>query len=288
MAANDPKNIRLGPCRILWGGVDLGLTKGGVEVEVTTSTKEVVIDQFGETPINEYVTGRKLMVKCPFAETDIDSLHRLMRNTGANLVTNGAAATGTIALGSQPTANDTITVNGAAFTFKAAGSVTDVRDVPIGATVGATTANLLAVLQLSTDPRVTAATYTLSATANTITVTYGSEGTAGNAFTLAKTGTAVTVPATLTGGTAATRRRIEVQSGIGISLQATAKELVLRPVEKADNDFSEDFVVPLAGTSGQLSFAYKTNDERLFNLSFTGYIDPVTKVLFIYGDKRSA
>lgn len=287
MAANDPNNIRLGPCRILWGGVDLGLTKGGVEVEVTTSSKEVVIDQFGETPINEYITGRKLMVKCPFAETDIDSLHRLMRQTGSALVTDGARATGTIAIATQPTANDTIVVNGTTFTFKAA--ATAVRDVVIGTNAAATVANLLSALQFSTDVNVAKATYSLNtASATTIDVVFTSEGTAGNAFTLAKTGSAVTVPATLTGGTNATRKRVEVSSGIGISIQQTAKELVLRPVEKADNDFTEDFVIPLAGTSGALSFAYKTNDERLFNLSFTGFINPATKVLFIYGDKRSS
>lgn len=282
MAANDPANIRLGPCRILWGGVDLGLTKGGVEVEVSTSSKEVVIDQFGETPINEYITGRKLMVKCPFAETDIDSLHRLMRDTGSTLVTDGVRATGTIVFGSNPVVNDTIVVNGTTFTFKAA--VAGVLDVKLGATAAATAAELLAVLQFSTNANVVKATYTLSG--STITATYVTEGTAGNAFTLVKTGTAMTVPATLTGGTASTKKRVEVSSGIGVSIQTTAKELVLRPVEKADNDFTEDFVIPLAGTTGALSFAYKTNDERLFNLSFTGFINPTTKVLFLYGDKR--
>jgi hypothetical protein len=286
--ANDPKNIRLGPCRVLWGGVDLGLTKGGVEVEVTTSTKEVMVDQFGETPVNEYITGRKLSVRCPFAETDLDTLYALMKDAGATLVDDGIKASGTIQVVANPVTNDTLTVNGTVFTFKTTG-LTGVRDVKIGANAAATAQSLLAALQFSTDANVVKANYALDVAVNTtIVVTHAKTGTEGNTFTLARTGTALTVPATLTGGTASTRRRIEMSSGIGLSLLDKAKELVLRPVEKADNDYTEDFVVPLAGTSGAIQFAYQQNEERLFNLTFVGYPNPTTKVMFLYGDKRSA
>jgi hypothetical protein len=286
--ANDPKNIQLGPCRVRWGGIDLGLTKGGVEVEVTTDTKEVMVDQFGNTPVNEYITGRKLTVKCPFAETDLDTLHTLMRNSGATLVDDGVRASGTIVLGSQPPANDTVTVNGTVFTFKTAATATGLRDVAIGATQAATLQNLVTVLQSSTDAKVAEASYAITTAGTTITVTYGKTGTAGNAFTLARTGTAVTVPATLTGGVVSTRRRVEVANGVGISIQANAQELWLRPISADDNDFSQDFVVPLAGTGGGLTFAYQNDEERVFNLTFAGYPNTATRVLFVYGDKRSA
>lgn len=283
--ANDPKNIRLGPCRVRWGGVDLGLTKGGVEVDVTTSTKEVMVDQFGETPVNEYITGRKLTVKAPFAETDVDTLYTLMRTVGATKIDDGAQATGTIVLSTQPASNDTVTVNGCVFTFKTTLSAVPLNEVLIGANAAATLNNLLLALQFSTDYRVTPATYALT-NATTITVTYRQAGTAGNSFAMAKSGTAPTVSATLTGGTASTKRRIEMSNAVGISLYAAAQELVLRPQERADWDFSEDFVIPLAATSGQLQFAYKLDEERLFNLTFTGYPNLSTGVLFTYGDKR--
>ena len=45
-----------------FGGVDLGFTKGGVEVTVETETHEVTVDQMGETPINEYITSRTCTV----------------------------------------------------------------------------------------------------------------------------------------------------------------------------------------------------------------------------------
>ncbi len=285
--ANDPRNIRLGPCRVRWNGVDLGLTKGGVEVEVTTQTKEVTVDQFGDTPVNEYITGRKLMVKAPFAETDLDMLHTLMSNVGSSLVDDGVKASGSITLSGNLTANDSVTVNGVVFTVKA--SPTALTEFKLGATAAATTLNLLDMLQASTNAAVKVASFALDASnSSKINVTYNQTGTGGNAFTLAKSGTNLAVSgATLANGAASTRRRAEVTNAVGISMLNNAKELVLRPQEKADNDFSEDFVIPLAATSGQLQFAYKLDTERLFNLTFTGYPNAATGLLFVYGDKRS-
>lgn len=286
--ANNPSNIRLGPCRVRWGGIDLGLTKGGVQVEVQTSTKEVTVDQYGEAPVNEYITSRSLTVTAPFAETDIDTLHTLMSGTGSTMVGDGAKASGSITIGTGNAANnDTVTVNGVIFTFKT--TPTALRDVRIGASEAATALNLLYALQTSTSAAVVVAYYSLDTVdAKKVNINYALSGTAGNSFTLAKTSTNVTVSgATLAGGTAATAgRRVEVTSSVGTSLYTTAKELLLRPSDRADNDFSEDFVVPIAGVQGNLTFAYQLNDERLFNLTFKGYPNTVTGLLFIYGDKR--
>jgi hypothetical protein len=284
--ANDPNNIRLGPCRVRWGGVDLGLTKGGVEVEVNTSTKEVMVDQFGETPVNEYVTGRKLTVKCPFAETDLDTLYNLMRFTGATINEGGGVkAFGTITFTTNATVADALVVNGVTFAFVTA--ITGNNQILLGATAGATRDNALTVLKASANPLVNTATYAANSTA-AITATFKTSGTAGNSFTLAKTGSAITLSgATLTGGTNGTGRRVEVSAGVGLSLYANAQELVLHPTEKPDADRSEDFLVPKAATAGGLSFAYQNDTERLFNLSFTGYPDSGTGLLFIYGDRGS-
>ena len=72
------ENVKLGACQIFFGGHSLGLTKGGVEVEVTTETKVVKLDQFGETTLSERITGRNVVVKVPMAETDIRKLSRVM------------------------------------------------------------------------------------------------------------------------------------------------------------------------------------------------------------------
>ncbi|EOD9812545.1 hypothetical protein ACJ8GG_003588, partial [Acinetobacter baumannii] len=67
--ASDVKNVKLGVCKIMFDGVDLGFTKGGVDVTVSTETHKVQVDQFGQTPINEYILGRTVVVKAPLAET---------------------------------------------------------------------------------------------------------------------------------------------------------------------------------------------------------------------------
>lgn len=83
-------NVKLGVCTVTFNAVDLGYTKGGVVVEVQTSTHEVKVDQFGETPINELITGRMVTVKVPLAETTLENLVATM--PGASLVTDGVDA----------------------------------------------------------------------------------------------------------------------------------------------------------------------------------------------------
>ncbi|MET2951341.1 hypothetical protein ABXV18_24975 [Vibrio owensii] len=75
------ENIKLGTCRVLYGEspeVDLGLTAGGVEVEVTTTTHETTVDQFGETVVKEIITGRNISVSVPMVETTVDNLVLVM------------------------------------------------------------------------------------------------------------------------------------------------------------------------------------------------------------------
>lgn len=276
------RNVKLGVCRVYFDGDDLGVTQGGVEVAVTTETHKVEVDQFGKTPINEYVMGRALTVKVPMAETTLENLVKIM--PGATLTaTGGAKATGTITITTNPIASETIIVNGVTMTFKAAAP--GMSDVLIGATAADTAANLAAKLNAHTDPAVAAADYSVNAAI--VTVTYEGYGTEGNAFTLA-TGTAaakVTMSgATLSGGSEATKKYVTVDHGIGSDLLASAKELRLHPTSKAAADKSDDFVVPLANTAGALNFAYKLDQERIFNVEFSGYPDPTTGKLFVVGD----
>ena len=277
--ASSTKNVKLGVCQVIYDGVDLGYTQGGVEVTVKTDTHKVNVDQFGKTTINEYIMGREVSAKVPLAETTLENLVAIM--PGATLTTTGGtAATGTITITTQPTTGDTITVNGATVTFKTA-LTGAANEVLIGAAAANTATNLAAALNSSTDPLIAAATYTVAAAV--VTVTYGSQllggsfkGVEGNAFTLA-TGTAaakVTMSgATLTGGADPTGKYVNVGTAIGVDLLSLAKELRLHPSNKAASDKTEDFVIPLAATSGALNFAYKLENERIFNVEFNGYPD---------------
>lgn len=76
--ASDTQNVKLGVCKIFFDGNDLGYTKGGVEVTVTTETHKVEVDQFGKTPIKEFLMGRQVTVKAPLAETTIQNMAALM------------------------------------------------------------------------------------------------------------------------------------------------------------------------------------------------------------------
>jgi len=89
--ASDTKNVKLGVCSVSFNGVDLGYTKGGVDVEVKTTTKEVMVDQFGNSPVNEYILSRTCTAKVPLAETTLDNLVKIM--PGAVLVTDATVPT---------------------------------------------------------------------------------------------------------------------------------------------------------------------------------------------------
>jgi len=74
-------NVQLGTCSVTFGATDLGLTKGGVEVQIQTQTYKISVDQFGSTEINEYITGRTAMVTVPMAETSVTLLAAVIPNS---------------------------------------------------------------------------------------------------------------------------------------------------------------------------------------------------------------
>lgn len=78
MSNTHVKNIKLGACLVSFAGKDLGYTKGGVEVEVSTETLKVTVDQLGQTTISELIQGRNIKVTCPLAESVLDSMVSLM------------------------------------------------------------------------------------------------------------------------------------------------------------------------------------------------------------------
>ena len=175
MANNSPQNVKLGVCKVFFNGVDLGFTKGGVEVNVETETHEVAVDQYGNTPINEYVMGRTVSVTVPLAETTLENLVTVM--PGATLVT---------------------------------------------------------------DP-------------------------------------------------VSSAKSVLVPTGVGTNLIDLAKELVLIP--KGVNgtlDLKDSFRVPKAATPGSMSYAYRLDEERIFNCEFKAYpvVEQDAEVLFQVGEVK--
>ncbi len=164
-------NLEMGACTVSFKGTDLGLTKGGVEVEFATEVSNVNADQLGETIVNQYIKGRAVKVKVPLAENDIEKMAAAF--PGVSLVTDGV------------------------------------------------------------DP---------------------------------------------------TKQKLVISAATGTSLRSLAGPLILHPQERDAADKSRDVTVPLAMAKGDMSFAFKHDEQRVFMLEFEGYADLDTDELFTLGD----
>lgn len=118
---------------------------------------------------------------------------------GDTMAINGAGfASGAVEFGStNPSANDTITLNGVVWTFVS--SVTAPQQTLIGSALAATLAQLVADLSASANTSLTVASYAEDAGAANLLITYKTPGTAGNAYTLAASRASVS-GGTLAGG----------------------------------------------------------------------------------------
>jgi hypothetical protein len=280
---SDTRNVKLGVCSVTFNGVDLGLTKGGVDVTVKTNTHAVTVDQFGNSTVNEYVMGRTVQVKAPFAETTLDLLNKIMPgSTLAN--TPGAKASGTMTPTANPVDGDWVSFDGLKITFKTANPTNNANYVVLGGTTALTLTALKNLLAAHADPRAKLANFTASATA--LTVTYATDGVIGNSYPLAASSSNWTI-VQMSGGSDDVKR-VDVSTSIGLSLLATAAPLVLHPIANAASNKQDDFIIPLANTAGEVTYSYKVDAERIFSVTFNGYPDPVTGALFSVGDPAAA
>src|SRR5215217_5952909 len=163
------------------------------------------------------------------AGVEIKSVGWQLAAAGANIVmvgdipqltltTTPVGSTGTVTI-TTAVADDTVTIDGVEYTFKAA--IVDPYDVLIGANATATAANLAAsingnVLRTPAHPTVTA-----SPALGVVTVNPKIKGTSGNAITLAEASAGIAVSgATLTGGTGFSLLETELFAGEWLYLGA--------------------------------------------------------------------
>ncbi|QWY83002.1 putative tail protein [Rhizobium phage RHph_X66] len=266
------ENVKLGVCNVLFDGVDLGFTKGGVEVEVATSTKEITVDQMGETPIGEVIMGRTVQATVPLAETTLDNLVAVM--PGSVLISDGAKASGTITFSTAaPVNNDKISFGGVDYVFKTTPLLQNEMAIP--ATIAA------AATELAIKINAISANFVASAAGGVVTVTAKSRGVDGNVAITKTVATPANVTVVnLTGGVDTTKAQVKVSTGVNINLLKLAKTLVLRP--KGTNG-EDDFTIHRAMCPGALNFAYQFDNERVFNSVFKGYAQD-NGDLFAVGD----
>lgn len=264
------KNVKLGTCNVFFDGKDLGLTKGGVEVEVSTSTHEVTVDQHGNTPVGELINGRSVSASVPLAETTLDNLVAIM--PGSTLVTDGDFASGTVTFSTSPPVNgNKITVMGREFTFRLSPETEFDMEIPVSFAAGA---QLLAdTINGSVLP------VYASASGGVVTITAESRGADGNGD-IDVIGANI-VSTNMTGGADVTAARVRVGTGVNINLLDVAKELLLRPIGTIGED---DFVILKAACPGALNFTYNVDQERIYNANFKGYVNDAGD-LFSVGDQ---
>lgn len=88
----DITKIKLGPCKVTFDAdgaqpVVFETTQGGVTMTYEEETREITVDQYGNTPVKELVIGRTATIEVPFAEYDLEKLATII--PGATLVVNG-------------------------------------------------------------------------------------------------------------------------------------------------------------------------------------------------------
>lgn len=76
----DITNVKLGVCNVTFNGVDLGHTKGGVEVSYEPVYQDLAVDKYGETVVEQVLTGEKWTAKVPLAEITIANLRNAIPN----------------------------------------------------------------------------------------------------------------------------------------------------------------------------------------------------------------
>lgn len=177
------------------------ISSGGFDVAINGTTYHVTaLDFTAVTTLNGVATAITAGLVSAGATTSTCVWNGQFFTIISGTTGAGVAASGTLTFGGQPSANDTVTINTKVITFKS--SSPGANQVLIGGSATATAANLMAFLLASTDPLLTACSF--SRVTTVITVTYGTVGTAGNSITIAKSATYPSVSgATLSGGTAA-------------------------------------------------------------------------------------
>lgn len=72
--AKDVTKVKVGTCDVTAGGVELGHTKGGVEINYEPNYFDVQVDEYGETIVNKKLNGEKFSAKVPLAEYTLANL----------------------------------------------------------------------------------------------------------------------------------------------------------------------------------------------------------------------
>lgn len=77
-------NIRVVPCRVIWGGVDLGLTDGDLEFKLAEKAVDITAHQEGSNVLDAIRTGKSLSLAVKLQETTVAQLRAAILNGGGD------------------------------------------------------------------------------------------------------------------------------------------------------------------------------------------------------------
>jgi len=63
----------LGSCRVNYGARDMGHTQGGVGVKITVEKREVLVDEFGNVPVDVVDVGTNIQATVPLVQASFDN-----------------------------------------------------------------------------------------------------------------------------------------------------------------------------------------------------------------------
>lgn len=75
-----------GPQQLTYKGQDMGHTLEGVALTNERDFKDVIVDQYGETPVDKVLTGNRLMLKFKMAESDWEKWNIAIPETSSQKV----------------------------------------------------------------------------------------------------------------------------------------------------------------------------------------------------------
>ena len=234
------EKVSIGVADATFKGQDLGASKGGVQVEITTNTYAVTVDQTGDSPLKDIITVTTGVVTVPMAETDLDRLKTMLPQSVATLA--AAAPTGRTAAAVGAVGATTITLTG-----------TGGGALAVGQT--------LKFASHTTKYRVSVVNSTTS-----IDIVQADSGVPGLVAPIASS-EAITFTAKTAG--------VEIRSGVNTDLLDFAGLLVLTPSDNAVNPSPDDvFTAYRAAPVPTFSFMYMYNQEKVYSVKFNCYPDP--------------
>lgn len=75
-------NLRMGAASLVFKGVSLGHTKGGVVFKADRSLENVTVDQYGDTPIDKILSGQKVTIEVMLAEPTNSNINQIWPEAG--------------------------------------------------------------------------------------------------------------------------------------------------------------------------------------------------------------